>query len=121
MFTMGARATSVNPAFAIALPCASNTVTPGVIVASESTTKSLAEIFSAETAVPVVVLKVTVGEASPGTVAVAEFGVFAAVPRAHRAPAPRIPPEEGAGAETLPPALLPERGGWLPQCPVARW
>src|SRR5258708_29012426 len=106
MFTMGARATSVNPAFAIALPCASNTVTPGVIVASESTTKSLAEIFSAETAVPVVVLKVTVGEASPGTVAVAEFGVFAAVPNGHPPSAPPFTPHGGLVGGKPPPPLL---------------
>src|SRR5258708_30192392 len=103
MFTMGSRATIVNPAFAIALPCASNTVTPGVIVASESTTKSLAEIFSAETAVPVVVLKVTVGEASPGTVAVAEFGVFAAGPNLPPASATPFTPQAGGGRRTHPP------------------
>src|SRR5258708_3709629 len=109
MFTIeAARATSVYPAFAIGFPCASNTVTPGVIVAVESTTKSFPDIFTADTAVPVVVLNVTVGEASRERVAVATFEVFALLPNVHRAAARPFAPVATEAGETVPPPLVTE-------------
>jgi hypothetical protein len=69
-------------------------------------TKSFADIRTAETAVPVVVLKVTVGDASPASVAVAVFGVFGLVPNVHRAAARPFALVVTVAGETVPPPLV---------------
>src|SRR5438093_13629670 len=77
-----------------------------MIVAAESTMNRLDAIRTDAIAVPVVVLKVTVGEASPARVAVAVFEVFAAVPNVHRADARPFAPVAVVVGETLPPPLV---------------
>ena len=56
--------------------------------------------------VPVVVLKVTVGDASPARVATATFGVLGLLPSVHRAAASPFAPVVTEAGETVPPPLV---------------